>query len=501
MDVESQEEPAARRRFKKRWLGWALLAWWATVAAWNVTKPMPPGTDVASPVLATEANDVEFLYDLTTTAPTGAPVHEQRIFDEVFEIVDTAESFLVADFFLLNDMMGADAGVHRALSRELADRLLARKAARPQVTILLITDPINDVYGGMPSPLLAELRAAGIDVVVTDLDPLRDSNAGYSALWRMFLQWWGNAPDGGSMMNPFAPPGSPPITLRSWLALVNFKANHRKVIAADRADGSLTALVTSANPHDGSSAHSNVALRFDGPLVQHLINSELAVARFSGWRGRIYIPAAGEPAPATAVDPVQLQFLTEAAIRDHLLGAIDSTRNGDAVRIATFYLSDRKIVKALLRSAARGVKVRLILDPNRDAFGRQKDGVPNRPAATELVERSEERIEVRWYRTHGEQFHTKLALVTHGDRLIASLGSANLTRRNIGNYNLEANVALELRADSALGMQLVGYFDRLWHNEGPPGTSFTAPFGAWRDDDVGRYWRYRLMEATGLSTF
>jgi phosphatidylserine/phosphatidylglycerophosphate/cardiolipin synthase-like enzyme len=198
---------------------------------------------------------------------------------------------------------------------------------------------------------------------------------------------------------------------------------------------------------------------------------------------------------------VQLQFLTEQAIRDHLLGAIDTTRNGDAISIAMFYLSDRKIMKALLRSADRGAKVRLILDPNRDAFGRQKDGVPNRPVAAELVDESDGKIEVRWYRTHGEQFHTKLALVTHGERLIASLGSANLTRRNIGNYNLEANVALELSADSALGVEMIGYFDRLWNNDGPPGTSFTASFGAWPEESIGRYWRYRLMEVTGLSTF
>jgi phosphatidylserine/phosphatidylglycerophosphate/cardiolipin synthase-like enzyme len=462
---------------------------------------MPPGTDVSSPLITAEAADVQFLYDLTTTVPTGQTIREQRIFDEVFGIVDQAQSFLIADFFLLNDMMGADEGVHRALSRELADRLLARKAARPELAILLITDPINDVYGGMPSPLLNELRAAGIDVVVTDLGKLRDSNFIYSALWRMFLQWWGNAPDGGSMTNPFAPPGSAPITFRSWLALANFKANHRKVVVADRADGTLSGLVTSANPHDGSSSHSNVALRFNGPLVQELVNSEMAVARFSGWKGHIFATSPTQPATFQPADPVQLQFLTEGAIRDHLIDAIDTTRNGDAVSIATFYLSDRKIVSSLLRSSARGVKVRLILDPNKDAFGRQKDGVPNRPVATELVRRSNEQIQVRWYRTHGEQFHTKIALITHGDRLIASLGSANLTRRNIGNYNLEANVAIELSARSALGIELISYFDRLWNNDGPPGTSFTAAFGAWKDDDTGRYWRYRLMEGTGLSTF
>jgi phosphatidylserine/phosphatidylglycerophosphate/cardiolipin synthase-like enzyme len=205
-----------------------------------------------------------------------------------------------------------------------------------------------------------------------------------------------------------------------------------------------------------------------------------------------------------AVDPgdaVQLSFLTEEAIRDQLLDAIDTTRNGDSIRIATFYLSDRQIIGSLLRAAGRGVTVQLILDPNRDAFGRQKDGVPNRPVANELVTKSGERIQVRWYRTHGEQFHTKLALITHGDRLIVSLGSANLTRRNIGNFNLEANVAIEMTAAAPLAAQMQGYFTRLWSNEGPPGTEYTADFAVYRDSDNGRYWRYRLMEATGLGTF
>jgi hypothetical protein len=48
---------------------------------------------------------------------------------------------------------------------------------------------------------------------------------------------------------------------------------------------------------------------------------------------------------------------------------------------------------------------------------------------------------------------------------------------------------------------MVGYFDRLWNNDGPPGTQYTAAFGAFRDADAAKYWRYRLMEASGLSTW
>lgn len=476
-----------------------MLLAWAAVGVWNTTRPMPPGTDIHTPALAVDANNTRFLTDLTYRDPQGQIIHEQQIYDEILQIIDQSASFIVADFFLFNDMMGASSAPHRALSRQLADHLMARKAAQPSLAILLITDPINEVYGGVRSTLLDELRAAGVEVVVTDLKQLRDSNPLYSSLWRMFAQWWGNSAAGGSMPNPFDAE-SAHITLRSWLSLANFKANHRKLIVANRSDGQLVGLIASANPHDASSAHSNVALRFSGEPARRMVDSELAIARFSGWPGTI-LAAAPQNSPVDTHSPAQLSFITEAAIRRNLLDAIDSTRNGDAVRIATFYLSDRGIVAALLAAADRGALVRLILDPNRDAFGRQKDGVPNRPVANELVTRSEQRIEVRWYRTHGEQFHTKLALITRGDQLLASLGSANLTRRNLDNYNLEANVALEAPTTSPLAQQMLGYFERLWNNEGTPGTEYTAPFSAYQDTDRGRYWRYRLMEATGMSTF
>ena len=501
--MEENNDNGARgpRRFRKRWLLWGLVASWIAVALWNTTKPMPAGTDVDTPPIAVDTASVQFLTDLTYNHPQGDLIREQQIFDEVLRIVDDAESFIVADFFLFNDFMGTADKPHRNLSRELGNHLLARQAAQPGISILLITDPFNELYGSKDSPLLDEMRSAGINVVVTDLEPLRDSNPAYSSLWRMFAQWWGASSDSGdgSMPNPFDTEPAQ-MSLRSWLALLNFKANHRKLIVADRNDGQLVGLVTSANPHDASSAHSNVALRFTGETAMKMLESEFGIARFSGWNGHILAsaPAVATPDPQNAV---QLSFLTEQAIRDHLLNALDKTRNGDSVRIATFYLADRSIIAALLAASRRGVSVQLVLDPNRDAFGRQKDGVPNRPVANELVTASGERIQVRWYRTHGEQFHTKLALISQGDRLIASLGSANLTRRNIGNYNLEANVAVEMSRSSPLATQMLGYFERIWTNQGPPGTEFTAAFGAYEDTDRRRYWRYRLMEASGLSTF
>jgi len=46
-------------------------------------------------------------------------------------------------------------------------------------------------------------------------------------------------------------------------------------------------IVGSANVHDASSAHSNVALKVTGPAIRPLLESEFEVARFSGWHGHL----------------------------------------------------------------------------------------------------------------------------------------------------------------------------------------------------------------------
>lgn len=481
-------------RIFKSLMVFAVLAWAGTML-WQTNKPLPMGVHVMSSGALSEAR---LLTDLTYRTARGEPRYEQQIFDAVLQQIDTAHSFIVMDYFLFNDDRGAalNSKPLRALSREVADHLLARKRADAALQILVITDPINDMYGGATSALFSELQQAHIEVVRTDLTMLRDSNAAYSAVWRGLLQWWGNSNDGGWLANPFDA-ASPPVTLRSWFNLLNFKANHRKVIVTDRADGSWQALVASANPHDASSAHSNVALQFSGALVQQVLDSELEIARFSGWRDEFTLPTQHSVRRTNAT--FEGYYLTEGAIAERTLRAIRDAQAGDQIMLAMFYLSHRPTIDAIKRAIARGVQVRMILDPNKDAFGIRKDGVPNRSVANELMQQRGV-IDIRWYRTAGEQFHTKLLMVQKGEQLFMTLGSANFTRRNLDDYNLEANVVLTLPADSELARQATRYFDRLWQGDALT-PEYTAPFGAYQDTSMLRYWRYRFMEATGLSTF
>jgi phosphatidylserine/phosphatidylglycerophosphate/cardiolipin synthase-like enzyme len=473
-----------------------LMAGYLTVAIYHSVKPLPEGLDVATPLRSD--GDLRFLADYTWLDADGRRQTDHEIFDRVLALIEGAEQLLVLDMFLFNDFAGASDGADmRPLSAEVTAALIDKKRQRPDMPVILITDPINTLYGGIDNDSLRRLEAAGVTVVFTRLSALRDSNPTWSGLWRICCQWLGNSP-GGWLPNPV---GDEPVPLRSLLAMLNFKANHRKTLFADTPDG-WTGLVTSGNPHDASSAHGNVAIEFTGQAALDLLASERAVVRFSAtepdWPdiADLSPSSATEPAPDNA-GRTHIQILTEGAILAQILVMLDSVESGDSVDLAIFYLAQRDIVKALLEAHQRGVRVRVLLDSNQGAFGRDKNGVPNQPVARKLNQAG---IPIRWCNTRGEQCHSKFILRRSDDgsaELIA--GSANFTRRNLENLNLETNVRV-LASQQAIVMQDAGdYFDRRWENR--PDKVFSRPYSDLYQASRWRYWQYRFMEATGLSTF
>ncbi|MEZ5500954.1 MAG: phospholipase D-like domain-containing protein [Steroidobacteraceae bacterium] len=479
---------------------------WAGTTLWHLHKPLPAGLHTDGAWQSVPADQLRFLADVTGADAYGQPIIRQEIFDEWFAVIARARRYIVIDMFLFNDhsgRMSTERAPLRPLSRELRDALLAARARTPQLRVLLIVDPINDVYGGDPSPDLALLQDAGIDVVRCDLDRLRDSNPWYSGAWRLLLSWWLKpAREPGWLPNPFES-GPDGVGFGSWARLANLKADHRKVLLADDGGAGIVGIVGSANAHDASSAHSNVAIELSGGALQPLLASELAIARFSHWRGDWLEPILRElppiaPQPGATLD---VAVHTEGAIADFARERIAATRAGDRIDIAMFYLSYRPIIDALLEAAERGVVIRLLLDPNKDAFGRVKSGRPNRPVAAELVSASNGAIRVRWYRTHGEQFHSKLLLVQSGETVWVSAGSANFTRRNIGDFNLEANLSVRAPAGSGFAQMVGDYFELLWQNRAPVGVEYSAEYPVYADARQSSYIAYRVMEATGLSSF
>lgn len=467
-----------------------LLLGWLGVGAYHSVKPLPEGLSTAMPMR--EQGEVRFLVDDTWVDGSGQRRTAHRIFDRVLALIEGAERLVVLDMFLFNDFAGeADGHDMRALSDELAAALIDRKRARPEMPIILITDPINTLYGGVMNDNLERLKQAGIEVVITRLGPLRDSNPAWSGLWRICCQWLSDAPESGWLPNPV---GDQPVPMRSLLAMLNFKANHRKTLVADSPDG-WVGLVTSANPHDASSAHGNVAVEFTGPAALDLLETERAVARFS--RPDLAWPEPPGSLASAPGDGTRIRVLTEAAILEQALGLLERAEPGDSIDLAMFYLSQRAIVEALQAAHRRGVQVRVLLDPNRGAFGRRKNGVPNQPVADELVAAG---IPVRWCTSRGEQCHSKFMLYrSQGGSAAFIAGSANFTRRNLNDLNLETSVLVEAAQEAPATRDAAAFFDRRWNNRGD--RRYSLPYGAYGDAGWLRYWQYRFAEATGLSTF
>lgn len=490
-----------RRSFiKKAFLFFIVLC--VLVAFYHTKKALPENISYAGTIHEVASSDVHVFTDKTFLDEDGVRQSEQQIFDEVLRMIDDSVEYVLVDMFLFNDLLGAATTSYRGITDELTGALVSQKEQNPSMVIQVITDPLNIIYGGYSATHLEQLEAAGILVVITDLTRLRDSNPIYSAPWRVFGQWWGNSTEPGLLPSPFSTTAQK-LSVRSYLHLLNFKANHRKVVLADyvkEGEYGLATLITSANPHDGSSAHSNMAVRVDTKVWIDVLATETAVAEMSG---RTLIQPAREVVRGADISAddnlLQVQLLTEGAIETGLLSLINSLGDDDTLDMAMFYIADRDIVGALKAADEKGVQIRLLFDPNKDAFGREKGGLPNRQVAHELMEHSSGNTQIRWCATHGEQCHSKLVLVQNDDQTTLFKGSANLTKRNIGNYNLETNIVISGQSTDTTFVTTESFFDEQWDNKND--RLYTFPYEQYADDSLRKTIQYRVMEWTGLSSW
>lgn len=473
-----------------------------TLAATALTRartPMPPGLNTYS---THHPGTAHLLTDLTYQRPgipgyTGTPtVHDHTIMPTIMGLINRAQHLLILDLFLFND--GTAPGTnHPPLTQQLTNALLTKRHTHPNLPIILITDPINTFYGSYTPPHLHHLQQAGVHVTITNLAPLPDSNPAYSTLYRTLLRHLPHTPH--TLPNALIPDG-PKTTPAGYAALFNFKANHRKVALNET-----EAVISSANPHDASAPNSNLGLHITGPALADIFASERAVFELSGGDPALFPSleqhlATDAPAPSAATPTLQL--ITEGGIHRAVLETLAAAQPGSTVYLGMFYLSERRTITALKDAAARGVTVQAILDLNIDAFGRKKTGLPAQPVAAELADAG---VQVRWYATHGEQFHPKVLAVQDAGRFELIAGSGNFTRRNLCNYNLETSLRVRTGADSDLAQEFTGYWDLLWNNrpvDGAPALftkDYEKPSGGAKA--LAQKLIYRVQEATGISTF
>jgi len=515
------------RAFPYRWFlrlfGAALLLAWVAIALWQSHKRLPPGVHIAGSWHSVPASDVRFLSDLTAADATGAPLHQRQINAELLRMIAQARDFLVLDTGLFGDPPAAGPGASRMraaapVAAALSDALLQARQQQPGLQVLLLIDPTSTRMH-LGTAALERLRAAGVAVVPVDLSRLRAPNAAFSSLWQLCCGWWtaDDADADGDWPNPLGV-GSPGVSFGLWGDTPGYQRSHRQLLIADNGAGRLTGLIFSRSLNAEASLHSAVALQLTGESLSPLLESEFVVAQFSGWSGgggmqeraqRLFerrrqgaasrISAGSGISASSGADAARVRVLSESSIADALLERINAAGSHDSVEIAALYLSQRELVRALIDAAWRGATVRVLLDPGKDGYGYERSGLPNRQVASELVSASDGAVRVRWYRTHGEQFSPGFALIRSVDHAWLMVGTAELSRRDLDDFDLAAAFIAELPGSATAGSDALSWFDTLWYNRAAGGTEYSSDADVYADASQLDYWQYRLLEASGAS--
>ena len=443
----------------------------------------------------------------------------------------------------------------------------------PDLKVYVLSDENNNLYGAFEHPFITDMKKAGIDVIVVDIFKLKDTFPWYSPIWRTLIEPHGN-PQGKGWIGNFYGPMWPKLTLRNLLRALNVKADHRKIFLNEG-----NVVISSANIHDPSYFHENVAISANGEIVKDVLQGLKHVAEFSGGKidvdekqgnqinnsqignlveneknlvnnsiennfledenekkvreiekkkedfveeeTRRFAQTGKLPEKSqesndkkqqddlkvgdvlTRFDDennkYKLQFVTEAKIGEHLDKDIENTKAGDEILMGMYFLADRGVVDRLIKASNRGVKIRIIFDRSRDAFGMSTNGLPNKPVSKKLKKKTKNKIEIKWYFTNNEQYHTKITLIKKTDgNVIIQTGSANLIKKNIRGYIMDANFRILTNKDSKLTRDIYTYFDRLWENKDG---LFTVNFDDEPTTKASTDFMYKILDATQLGSF
>ena len=536
-----------RKNSMKKYLVAGIMAF--TVSCSTIKTP-PLGINYESPIRETE--NAEFHYDLTYLDKDGNIQYDRNLWDATLKVVDNAKDYLIIEMFLFNDLYNKDKEHFPEFAKEYTERLVKKQQENPNLKVYILADENNNFYGAFEHPFITSMKNAGINVIIVDIFKLKDTFPWYSPIWRTFIKPMGNPQNKGWITN-FYGDMWPKLTIRNLLRALNVKADHKKVFLNEK-----EVVVSSANIHDPSYFHENIAVYADGPIVKDVLHDLQLVAKFSDseinvdgsnkeTKSKIEMDLADKTKirkdtmnigdledknndminleenisdsqkneksekeslslnsgkneiTDTEGKTYKIQYLSEGAIGKYLDADIDSLKSGDELLMGMYFLADKGIIDRLIKAANRGVKIRMIFDRSRDAFGMSTNGLPNKPVSKKLKKKTKGKIEIKWYFTNNEQYHTKITLMKKTDgSVIINAGSANLIKKNIRGYIMDSNFRILTTQDSKISKDIYEYFDRLWENKDG---LFTINFDDEPTTSGFSDFMYKILDATQLGSF
>ncbi|MFT4313128.1 MAG: hypothetical protein ACMXYA_01860, partial [Candidatus Woesearchaeota archaeon] len=243
----------------------------------QITKPLPDGISMQGQTHYVNDSQIQFFAD-NTFMRNGEQITEQEIFPHIFSLIANSTGFVLVDMFLFNadydeNIVDKTIPITGNLTQHLIDRQTQNDS-----DIFVITDYLNTLYGSYEDVHFEAMRNAHIPVVKTRLDVLRDSNPLYSTFYRLVLQHL-TFLEHISLPHPLGVTNEQ-TTLSHFFTLLNFKANHRKILVTQE-HGTYHTFITSANPHEASSLHSNIGFHIQNSIAQDVLESERAILQLS----------------------------------------------------------------------------------------------------------------------------------------------------------------------------------------------------------------------------
>jgi phosphatidylserine/phosphatidylglycerophosphate/cardiolipin synthase-like enzyme len=211
--------------------------------------------------------------------------------------------------------------------------------------------------------------------------------------------------------------------------------DHVKLLVVD----ATVAVVGGINWGAGSAVNHDFDVEVRGPAVTNLAR---VFTRDLVTCGRVVVVPAAQPDRAVLVGAT----LPGAEILPMVLAAIAGAHR--SLDVAMYTLTDAAVVDAMEVARARGIAVRVLLDPSER---------PSDPSAASLEAHG---VAVRLYRSSGEKLHAK-AVVADGASVV--LGSANWTVSGF-EHNHELDVAIP--GDTAIATALEQQFSSDWMSSG-----------------------------------
>ena len=477
-----------------------------SIVACSTIKTPPLGVNYERPLRNTK--NVDFHYDLTYLDKDGNIQYDRNLWEATYKVIDNANEYLIIEMFLFNDLYNKDKENFPEFSKGYTERLVKKKKENPNLKIYILLDENNNFYGAFEHPFIKMMKDSGIDVIEVGIMKLKDTFPWYSPIWRTFIEPAGN-PQGKGWIRNFYGPMWPKLTIRNLLRALNVKADHKKIFLNES-----EVIVSGANIHDPSYFNENVAIYTKGEITKDILDNIQKISQFSDKQINIEnnfdteelkkIDNKDDIFNSNIFDEVtdenyKIQYISEGKIGEHLDNDIDSLNSGDELIMGMYFLADNGIINRLIKAANRGVKIRIILDRSKDAFGISTNGIPNKPVSKKLKNKSNGKIEIKWYFTNNEQYHTKLTLMKKTDgSVIIQAGSANLIKKNIRGNIMDSNLRILSTENSKLTKDIYSYFDRLWDNKDG---IFTLYFDDEPTTNSTTDLMYKILDTTQLGSF